>query len=85
MMSALAGVAALIGVALGGVANDRYGARSVQAITLPLMAFGFAGLSIAALIFSRFHKCETPTPALRVDVLNQSKPCAQSHRQACRC
>jgi nitrate/nitrite transporter NarK len=65
MMRALAGVAAVIGVALGGVANDRYGARRVQAVTLPLMAFAFAGLSIVALVFSRFHKCETPTLALR--------------------
>jgi drug/metabolite transporter (DMT)-like permease len=63
MMSALAGVAAVIGVALGGVANDRYGARRVQAVTLPLMAFAFAGLSIVALVFNQFRKCETPALA----------------------
>jgi hypothetical protein len=39
MISALARVAAVIGVALEGVAADRYGARRVQAVTLPLMAF----------------------------------------------
>jgi hypothetical protein len=79
MMSALAGVAAVIGVALGGVANDRYGARRVQAVTLPLIAFAFAALSIVALVFSRFHKCETPTLALRAD-LPKLLVCGESGR-----
>ena len=64
MMSALAGMAAVIGVALGSVANDRYGARRVQAVTPPTMTFAFAGLSIVNLVFNQFHKRETPTLAL---------------------
>ena len=53
MMITLVGVAAAIGVALGGIANDHYGARRVQAITLPLMASTFAGLTLLALVLSR--------------------------------
>jgi predicted MFS family arabinose efflux permease len=55
MMITLVGVAAVIGVALGGVANDRYGARRVQSVTLPLMASAFAGLTLMAVAFA-------PTP-----------------------
>jgi predicted MFS family arabinose efflux permease len=55
MMVTLVGVAAAMGVALGGLANDRYGTRTVQAITLPLMAFAFGGLTILSLTF-------VPTP-----------------------
>ena len=55
MMITLVGVAAAIGVALGGIANDHYGARRVQAITLPLMASTFAGLTLLALVLK-------PTP-----------------------
>jgi predicted MFS family arabinose efflux permease len=55
MMITLVGVAAVMGVALGGVANDRYGARRVQSVTLPLMACAFAGLTFMAIVF-------TPTP-----------------------
>jgi predicted MFS family arabinose efflux permease len=49
MMITLVGVAAAIGVALGGVANDRYGPRRVQELALPLMAGAFAGLTSLAL------------------------------------
>ena len=45
----LLGGSAVAGVTLGGIANDRYGARRVQALMLPLMAIAFAGLTIAAL------------------------------------
>lgn len=55
MMITLVGVAAVIGVALGGVANDHYGARRVQSVTLPLMACAFAGLTLIAVAI-------TPTP-----------------------
>jgi predicted MFS family arabinose efflux permease len=55
MMITLVGVAAAIGVALGGVANDHYGARRVQGVTLPLMACAFAGLTLLALVLE-------PTP-----------------------
>ena len=55
MMVTLVGVAAAMGVALGGLANDRYGTRTVQAITLPLMACAFGGLTILSLTF-------VPTP-----------------------
>jgi predicted MFS family arabinose efflux permease len=55
MMITLVGVAAAMGVALGGVANDQYGARRVQSVTLPLMACAFAGLTLVAVAFA-------PTP-----------------------
>jgi predicted MFS family arabinose efflux permease len=48
----LLGVSALGGVALGGIGNDRFGARRVQAVTLPLMAATFAGLTISSLLFA---------------------------------
>jgi predicted MFS family arabinose efflux permease len=48
LMITFVGVAAMIGVALGGIANDRYGARAVQAVTLPLMALAFTGLTLSA-------------------------------------
>ncbi|WP_426614189.1 MFS transporter [Bradyrhizobium sp. McL0616] len=44
----LLGASAVGGVTLGGIANDRFGARKVQALTLPLMALAFAGLTVAA-------------------------------------
>jgi N-ethylmaleimide reductase len=40
------GVAALVGVMLGGAGVDRLGSRAVQAISLPAMAIAFAGLTI---------------------------------------
>jgi predicted MFS family arabinose efflux permease len=55
MMVTLVGVAAAMGVAIGGLANDRYGTRTVQAITLPLMACAFGGLTILSVTF-------VPTP-----------------------
>ena len=48
----LLGTAAIGGVTLGGVANDRFGARKVQALALPLMALAFAGLTLSALLFA---------------------------------
>ena len=44
----LLGVAAMAGVALGGIANDRFGARRVQSFSLPFMAASFAALSVSA-------------------------------------
>jgi predicted MFS family arabinose efflux permease len=55
MMITLVGVAAVMGVALGGIADDRYGARRVQSVTLPLMACAFAGLTLVAVTLA-------PTP-----------------------
>lgn len=55
MLVTLVGVAAAMGVALGGVANDRFGTRTVQAITLPLLACAFGGLTIVSVTF-------VPTP-----------------------
>jgi predicted MFS family arabinose efflux permease len=55
MMVTVVGVAAAMGVALGGLANDRYGTRTVQAVTLPLMACAFGGLTILSVTF-------VPTP-----------------------
>lgn len=52
MMITVVGVAAVVGVALGGYANDRYGARQVQALALPLMACAFGGLTLLALTYS---------------------------------
>jgi predicted MFS family arabinose efflux permease len=48
-MLTLLGVSAVGGVTLGGIANDRYGARRAQQLTLPLMAVAFAGLTVASL------------------------------------
>ncbi|WP_198024831.1 MFS transporter [Bradyrhizobium sp. Cp5.3] len=48
----LLGISAVGGVALGGVTNDRYGARRVQGLALLLMALAFAGLTAAALAFA---------------------------------
>jgi predicted MFS family arabinose efflux permease len=45
----LLGVSAVGGVTLGGIANDRYGARRAQQLTLPVMAAAFTGLTVAAL------------------------------------
>jgi predicted MFS family arabinose efflux permease len=45
----LLGFSAVGGVTLGGIANDRFGARRAQQLTLPLMAVAFAGLTVAAL------------------------------------
>ncbi len=47
---ALLGVCAIIGVGLGGYANDRFGARRTQAIALPLLAVTFLSLTVAALV-----------------------------------
>lgn len=47
---ALYGVAALIGVTLGGRGNDRFGARRVQAVALPLLAASFALMTLTALL-----------------------------------
>jgi predicted MFS family arabinose efflux permease len=46
----LYGVAALIGVTLGGSGVDRLGSRNVQALALPVMAMAFVGLSVIGLI-----------------------------------
>lgn len=46
------GTAAVGGVALGGITNDRFGARRVQGVALPLMALAFAGLTVAGLAFA---------------------------------
>lgn len=43
------GVAALIGVMLGGLGVDRLGNRRVQALALPVMALSFLGLTAAGL------------------------------------
>jgi len=55
MMVTRVGVAAARGVALGGLANERYGTRTVQAVKLPLMACAFGGLTILSVMF-------VPTP-----------------------
>jgi predicted MFS family arabinose efflux permease len=47
---ALYGVAALVGVTLGGRGNDRFGARRVQAVALPLLAASFAVMTLTALL-----------------------------------
>jgi predicted MFS family arabinose efflux permease len=44
----LLGASAVAGVTFGGIANDRYGARRIQALTLPLMAW----LTAASLAFA---------------------------------
>jgi predicted MFS family arabinose efflux permease len=44
------GIAALVGVSLGGVGVDRLGNRWVQALALPTMAAAFSGLTVAALL-----------------------------------
>jgi predicted MFS family arabinose efflux permease len=49
---ALLGVCALGGVTLGGYANDRFGTRRVQAVALPLSALSFAGLTVAAIVWT---------------------------------
>lgn len=46
------GTAAVGGVALGGITNDRFGARRVQRVALPLMALAFLGLTVAGLSFA---------------------------------
>jgi predicted MFS family arabinose efflux permease len=51
MLVTLVGVSAAVGVAIGGIANDRFGARRVHAITLPAMALAFAGLTAVSLAF----------------------------------
>ena len=48
----LLGAAAVGGVTLGGIGNDRYGARRTQALTLPLMAVAFVGLTVAGLMLA---------------------------------
>lgn len=48
----LLGASAVGGVTLGGMGNDRYGARRTQAMTLPLMALAFTGLTVAALMLA---------------------------------
>ena len=48
----LLGTAAIGGVTLGGIANDRFGARKAQAVALPLMILAFAGLTASALLFA---------------------------------
>ncbi|MDE1174731.1 MAG: hypothetical protein PW790_13850 [Parvibaculaceae bacterium] len=52
MMITLVGVSAAAGVALGGIANDRFGARRVQVVVLPSMIVAFAGLSGIAFAFA---------------------------------
>jgi predicted MFS family arabinose efflux permease len=52
MLITLVGVAAAVGVVLGGVAADRFGTRRVQAVTLPLMAGAFACLTLMALLLA---------------------------------
>jgi predicted MFS family arabinose efflux permease len=52
LVLALLGSSALVGVTLGGAANDRYGARKAQAVALPLMAVAFSLLTLCALMFS---------------------------------
>jgi predicted MFS family arabinose efflux permease len=42
------GAAAFVGLFLGGLANDRFGARRVIAVKLPLMAIALLSLSVAA-------------------------------------
>lgn len=48
----LLGIAAMTGVALGGIANDRFGARRVQSISLPAIAASFSALSLSAWLFA---------------------------------
>jgi predicted MFS family arabinose efflux permease len=52
MMITLVGVAAALGVVLGGIAADRFGTRRVQAVTLPLMAGAFACLTLLAVLLA---------------------------------
>ncbi|MES3100550.1 MFS transporter [Sphingomonas faeni] len=52
LMLMLLGASAVVGVTAGGIANDRFGARLVQAVTLPLMALAFAGLTVASLLLA---------------------------------
>ena len=51
-MLGLLGCAAIAGVALGGHANDHYGARRVQACVLPASGLVFAGFTLAALLLT---------------------------------
>ncbi|GAA0309077.1 MFS transporter [Sphingomonas oligophenolica] len=44
------GVAALIGVTIGGAGVDRIGSRKVQVIALPVMAAAFTGLTVIGLL-----------------------------------
>lgn len=48
----LLGASAVGGVTLGGIGNDRFGARRTQAMTLPLMAVAFTGLTVAGLMLA---------------------------------
>lgn len=48
----LLGICAIGGVTLGGHANDRVGARRTQAVALPISAATFAGLTLAALVWT---------------------------------
>jgi predicted MFS family arabinose efflux permease len=48
------GVAALVGVTIGGAGVDRYGSRNVQAVALPVMAISFMGLTVVALLHKPF-------------------------------
>jgi predicted MFS family arabinose efflux permease len=46
------GVCALVGVVLGGQANDRFGSRRVLAVALPASAAAFAGLTLVAVLWA---------------------------------
>ncbi|HEX4151840.1 MAG TPA: MFS transporter [Steroidobacteraceae bacterium] len=48
----LLGISAVAGITLGGLANDRFGARRVHAVVLPALATTFMGLTVVALLFS---------------------------------
>lgn len=52
LMLTLLGVSAMGGIAIGGAANDRFGGRAVQAVSLPAMAAAFCGLTVVALVFA---------------------------------
>jgi predicted MFS family arabinose efflux permease len=48
----LLGIFAIGGVTLGGYANDRFGTRLAQAVTLPVSAASFAGLTLGAITWA---------------------------------
>lgn len=48
----LLGLGAIGGVTVGGRATDRFGARRVQAVSLPVLALAFAGMTVAALLLA---------------------------------
>ncbi len=52
LLLTLLGGAALGGITLGGVLNDRFGARAAQGVALPLLALTFGGLTLSSLLLA---------------------------------